>query len=56
MNNISNKEVVTKMYQTFLNEKRFEALEHFIDPDYLEVFEKANMPLMLAFPSFLKIS
>lgn len=50
MNSISNKEVVSKMYQTFLNQKQFDSLNQFIDIDYLESFMNANKALIYAFP------
>ncbi|MDQ1096647.1 MULTISPECIES: ester cyclase [Chryseobacterium] len=50
MATISNKEVVTKMYQTCLNQKQTETLEQYIDLSYLETFKDMNKPLLSAFP------
>ena len=50
INSNKNKEVVSKMYQSFLNQKQFELLDNFIDSDYLESFLNANKPLLNAFP------
>ncbi|WP_295199607.1 ester cyclase [uncultured Chryseobacterium sp.] len=50
MATISNKEVVTEMYQTYLNQKHTGALEHYIDLSYLETFKNLNQPLLSAFP------
>src|SRR5699024_10273363 len=50
INSNKNKEVVSKMYQSFLNQKQFELLDNFIDSDYLEFFLNANKPLLNAFP------
>jgi len=50
MATISNKEVVTKMYQAYLNQKQTGALEQYIDLSYLETFKNMNQPLLSAFP------
>lgn len=50
MATISNKEVVTEMYQTYLNQKDTGALEQYIDLSYLETFKNLNQPLLSAFP------
>lgn len=50
MATISNKEVVTEMYQTYLNQKHTGAPEQYIDLSYLETFKNMNQPLLSAFP------
>ena len=47
---LSNKDVVTQMYEIFLNQKRFDVLGEFIAPEYVDAFGKANTPLLSAFP------
>ncbi|WP_461534204.1 ester cyclase [Sinomicrobium sp.] len=50
MTNISsNKEVVSAMYQTFLNQKQLDSLDQFVDADYIDEFKAVNRALMLAF-------
>lgn len=50
MTTISNKEIVSRMYQTILNQKQFDQSSQFIDMGYLEEFTNANDPLFKAFP------
>lgn len=47
---ISNKEIVTNMYQNVLNQKKLEMLDQFIYSGYSEAFIRNNKPLMTAFP------
>lgn len=47
---ISNKEIVTNMYQNVLNQKKIEMLDQFIDSSFTETFIRNNKPLMTAFP------
>lgn len=50
MKTLSNKEVVSRMYDTILNQKKFDQLNQFIDEDYLQEFINANQLLINAFP------
>lgn len=50
MTTVSNKEIVSRMYQTILNQKQFDQSSQFIDNGYLEEFRNANKPLLNAFP------
>lgn len=52
MQTISNKEIVTNMYETILNEKRLHQLAGFIDEDYLEEFNNFQL-LFKAFPDIM---
>lgn len=46
----SNKEIVSRMYQTILNEKQIDKSNQFIENHYLEEFTNANKLLLNAFP------
>ena len=45
-----NKEIIIQLYQNFLNQKKFDTLDDFIDLNYLQPFIEANTPLLKAFP------
>lgn len=45
-----NKEIVSRMYQTLLNQKQLDQSNLFISNEYIEVFSNANKPLLNAFP------
>lgn len=51
---VYNKEIVSRMYQTILNQKQFDQSSQFIDNGYLEEFSNANKPLFRAFPDILE--
>ena len=50
MTTTSNKEIIQNMYQTILNQKKFDQLNQFIDNEYIELFSKSNKPLIESFP------